>query len=221
MSATAFVHNLFDAGRVRVTAWDELPSDLDEAVRLLDDSIRPDLPYQPPGLRLAPAVWALRTVYRASQALTFREIDEDAVRAMLANPCPEPAGPPVCYSVDLSFRLLPDLISLARGLAWDDPLVTSLLSLAAAWPLSSVGVKGLPAADPGAFINDQALRRVYADRIIERADVSRLQHPGARQAVREALGAFVDLAPTAIVEALQGTAAPPAQDIQHGTADRK
>lgn len=202
MSATDFVHNLFDAGRVRVSSWQELPADFDDAVRVLDEAARPGLAYEPPALEPRSAVWALRLTYRAAQALIYREIDGDEVRQILAEPCPSSPAPAVCFSVDLSFCLLPDLISLARGLSEDDPLVTSLLSLAARWPLSSVGVKGLPAVDPSAFLADRSLRRLYADRVIEKADASRLDDPAARQAVREALGAFGALAPAGILERL-------------------
>jgi hypothetical protein len=91
--------------------------------------------------------------------------------------------------VDLAFQFLPELISLARGIAEQDPLVEGLRTLAAAWPLSSVGVRDLPDyLDVTPFIDEPCLRRLYADRIVERKDLLRLNHPAAREAVREALG---------------------------------
>ena len=41
----------------------------------------------------------------------------------LSVPCPQKASPAVCYSVDLTFRFLPDLTRLARAASEDDPLV--------------------------------------------------------------------------------------------------
>jgi hypothetical protein len=87
------------------------------------------------------------------------------------------------------------LIKLARGISEEDPLVTGMLALARTFPLSSVGVSGIDNVNIDAFIAHPSLRRLYADRIIERDDVSRLSHPAAREAVREALGAFPELAP--------------------------
>src|SRR6185437_12009000 len=103
--------------------------------------------------------------------------------------------PQTCYSADLAFCFLPDLIKLARGIAEEDPLVTGILALAKNFPLSSVGVAGISDMNIDAFIAHPTLRRLYADRIIEREDHSRLGHPAAREAVREALGAFPELAP--------------------------
>jgi hypothetical protein len=114
---------------------------------------------------------------------------------MLAVPCPGNPSPSVCYSADLSLRHLPDLLSLARGIAADDPLVGGMTSLARAWPLSSVGVPGIEGVDASPFLPHPALRQLYVDRIIDRADGSRLADPAVREAVREAVGDFLNLAP--------------------------
>jgi hypothetical protein len=106
-------------------------------------------------------------------------------------------SPEVCYSTDLALRVLPQLLALARGVALDDPLVIGLNTLAHDWPLSSVGVPEVTNVDESPFIDHPTLRRLYADRIIERRDVSRLTDPRVVAAVREALGAHAaDLAPT-------------------------
>jgi hypothetical protein len=119
-----------------------------------------------------------------------------AVHESLSSPCPEKPSPAVCYSVDLSFRYLPDLLSLAKGIAPADPLVTGLTGLARAWPLSSVGVLGIEGpVDVRPFIADPSLRQLYVDRIIDKADASRLGDPQIVDLVREALGDFPDLAP--------------------------
>jgi hypothetical protein len=195
MSAVGFIHDLHDAGRVRVAPWGEIPDDVPTAVRMLDATARTDLPGRPPPLHAATATWAFGLMYRAAQALIYRDVDEPTVRAALRVACPAPPSPTVCYSADLCFRVLPDLVSLARGLADEDPLLEELLALAARWPLSSVGVKGLPEVEVTAFIGDASLRKVYADRIIGCGDVARLADLQARRAVREALGAFPELAP--------------------------
>jgi hypothetical protein len=207
MAALEFVQSLAETGRVRVGADPGPPARLDEAVRELDRLARPHLAFDPPPVAPAVAGWALLALYRACQSLVYREIEADAVREALSRPCPQPPPPlppaTACYSADLAFRFLPDLIGLARGVAEQDPLVEGLNVLAAAWPLSSVGVRGLGGLDVSPFIGHPSLRRLYADRIIDRADASRLDDPLAREAVREALGVFLHLAPRAIAAAIE------------------
>ena len=196
MAALAFVESLVDGGRVRVGAASAPPARLAEAVRELDRLARPHLAFEPPTLAPPVGEWALLMLYRACQSLVYREIEADAVRAALAVPCPGGPSPGVCYSADVALQFLPELIGLARGIAQDDPLVQGLQGVAATWPLSSVGVRGRSAElDVSPFIDHASLRTLYADRVIERNDVSRLNHPAAREAVRAALGGFPGLAP--------------------------
>jgi hypothetical protein len=196
MSALPFVDALLESGRVRVPSSRAAPADLEAAVAALDHEVRPGLAFEAPALDAAVASWALTILYRGCQSLVYRDIDADAVRDALSQPCPaaEPS-PSVCYSADLAFRYLPDLLALARGVAADDPLVTGLTELARRWPLSSVGVKGLEGPDVSSFVGDPALLQLYVDRIIERADQSRLTEPRVNEAVRTALGGYPELAP--------------------------
>ena len=194
-SAVSFVRSLAETGRIRVPPDEALPPDIGDAVREMDAAARQEMAFDPPALDPPSAMWALTVLYRACQALVFREIDAASVERGLAAPCPQPPSPLVCYSADLSLRYVPDLLSLARGIAPDDPLVAGLTALARAWPLSSVGVPGLDDVDASAFVDHPSLRQLYVDRIIERGDVSRLKHPAVRAAVGEALGAYPDLAP--------------------------
>jgi len=195
MSALVFVQSLLESGRVTVPKEDSPPEHLEQAVAELDRGARIEMPFDAPLLSVPVASWALRLLYAACQALVFREIEGDAIRQMLALPCPETTSPAACYSADLSLRYLPDLIALARGIAPEDPLVAGLMALARAWPLSSVGVAELGDLDPSPFLDHPSLRQLYVDRIIERGDASRLSHPSVNAAVREAVGAFPDLAP--------------------------
>lgn len=197
-----WVDDLLDSGRVRVKPWGIPPDEPAATVLRLDQVARADAPFTAPPLAQPAAVWALSTLYCAMQALVYREVDEESVREALSASCPQDSDPAVCYSVDLSFRLLPDLISLARGAGGDDPLLDQLLSLAAAWPLSSVGIRGVGPVDPSSFLADRCLRRIYVDRILDRGDVLRLDHPVVRDAVRAALGSYPELSP-AIARALQ------------------
>ena len=195
MSAPHFIRDLLETGRVRVARDGKPPRGLGEAVDELDRAARVEMAFDAPELSRPAAQWAAETLYHGCRFLAYREIEAEAVREALARPCPEPPSPAVCYSADLTFRYLPDLLALARGIAEGDPLVTGLMALAHQWPLSSVGVAGVGEVDVSPFIGDPTLRRLYADRVIDRRDVSRLKHPPVREAVREALGGYPELAP--------------------------
>lgn len=199
MSLSKFLKQLQENGRVQIAlapdrskpALQEFQNELIE----LDALARLDLAHEPPDFSLASAAWAAIVLYQGCQFLIHRDVGVDVVIDALSQPCPEASCPSVCYSVDLTFRYLPDLIALAKGIAEDDPLVGGLQLLAQKWPLSSVGAKNLKIGDITAFIRHSSLRRLYADRILEKRDLTRLSDPHAREAVHESLGAFPELAP--------------------------
>jgi len=199
MSIGDFLRGLYQTGRVRFTADDALVDSGDAAssaasstaLEEVEAMVREEMAFEPPGMELPVAEWAGRMLAAGCFALAHRELSGEQVTAMLSAPCPlqsqrTAAG---CYSADLAFRFLPDLIALARGLAEEDPLVVALKRLAVEWPLSSVGVREVGEVDVSAFIGDRALRQLYVDRIIERQDLSRVREGPVFDAVRAALGA--------------------------------
>ena len=149
----------------------------------------------PPELDSAAGIWALRQIYSSCQFLVHREVDPKEVASRLAEPCPS-TGPceGVCYSVDLAFSYLIDVISLARGIAPGDPLVHGLLGLARAWPLSSVGVRDVGPVDISDFVENASLLQLYVDRIIQHKDISRLDDARVAEGVRRSLGIYGSLA---------------------------
>ncbi len=173
-----------------------------EVIGTMDFVARTEMAYEAPRFIAEVARWAAERLYRACQFLVYREVEAAEVRDGCAAPCPAPAAaagaiaPDMCYSADLVLRYLPDVFALARGVAREDPLIDGLQSLARAWPLSSVGMPDLGELDVTAFIRHPGLRRLYADRIIERNDRSRLGDPAVVAAVREAIGGFPALAPS-------------------------
>jgi hypothetical protein len=166
------------------------------ALEAMDAAARAEVAYGAPPLMMDVARWAAGRLYQACQFLVYRDVEAEAVRAGCAVACPAAAASPaVCYSADLMLRYLPDVYALARGVAREDPLVEGLVSLARAWPLSSVGMAEVGKVDVAAFIGHAGLRRLYVDRIIERNDRSRLDDAAVVAAVREAIGAFPEIAP--------------------------
>ncbi|HEX7449292.1 MAG TPA: hypothetical protein VF306_17185 [Pirellulales bacterium] len=211
-----FLTALMESGRVEVSASGEAlevaACETDEVLRACDGVARQQLAFTPPPLHLAAARWAAELLYRACQALVYRHLDAATVRQSLAVPCPAALDASVVYSADLTLRYVPDLAALARGVAAHDVLVEELHRIAAAWPLSSVGMltlnaEQLAAAALDIFVADDCLRQLYVDRVIARRDAVRLAHPAVAEGVRQALGMYTDLCPelTRSLEALTPT----------------
>ena len=199
MSLIRFLNELQENGRVHVNIKPDVSESVlaafDASLRNYEHMYRLELPGDAPDYIPIVGRWAGLLLYQVSQFLVFREIGAEIVEAALRKPCPMPRSPAVCYSADLMLRFIPDCHSLARGFAQDDPLVGNLRTLAAQWPLSSVGIKELGPLDCGAFIDNRCLRAMYVDRILERKDTSRLSDERTCDAVRSALGAYSELCP--------------------------
>jgi len=225
-----FLEQLWETGRVSVLdlgARAVSPANREESwlqLRWYAGEERSALPGSAPDVSRPSAEWALLRFYRACSFLVHRKLSAEEMRSALDEPAPEAPSPSVCYSVDLTFRFLPDLHRLARGVSPNDPLVEALGRWGREWPLSSVGMESgtsqesppenaesgeLPPAgealpvhprkaipcDLGPFWDDPCLRRLYVDRVIQRGDLGRLADPRVVEGVREALGGFPQLAP--------------------------
>jgi len=195
---SAFIDKLMIEGVAAVFGEAEIPSEDPECGRLLvawDGNARSELAGDGPPLSLATATWASRILYLGCKFVVCRDVSEAEIARSLAENCPEPRSPSVDWSADLVFRHLPEVYRGARHLSNADPLVRELLKLAAAWPLSSVGI--LIEAEPNlsTFIRHPALKQLYVDRILEAADVSRLGAQQVNEAIQVALGAYPELCP--------------------------
>jgi hypothetical protein len=196
-SLASFVHALANDGRIVVSsepiaAPDE--SALSELVKL-NQRAQSELAGEAPGFSSETALWAANLLYQICQFVVCRDIGEAQMAAAFANECPAARGPETDWSADLLFRHLPGLIRLAQQLSNGDPLVQELKKVAAAWPLSSVGVPDVAELNLDTFIHQPAVARLYADRIIAAADTSRLGDPRVDDLLRADVGVHRELAP--------------------------
>ncbi len=201
MSLPQFLTSLFEDGRVRVSN-DALPSReellaADHVLALFEAEYRRDLPLDTPAFLPNVGGWASGMLYRACAFTVFRDVHAERLREELSIPCPEPLSPPVHYTVDLTFRFLPDLVKFAKSASQADPLLDLLADWANQWPLSSVGIPGveIPSSRLDGIVEHAGLLRLYTDRIIAREDHSRLADSRVHEAVQQALGLFPELAP--------------------------
>lgn len=205
MSLSSFLQSLHGEGRVRVESvfrngrlLIETAAELNEAFELLSDfdaTYRLELAYQPPKLNREALLWGAVQVRRAASLLTYRDVEPEQLQHALSIPSPEPISPSVMYSVDLTYRFLPDLLRLARAASPQDPLVAILKDWANTWPLSSVGMSDVTVTSPLAWLDDPCLRQIYVDRILAEQDTTRLSDPRTRDAVRIAVGRQLHLVP--------------------------
>ena len=199
MGLSSFLEDLFDTGRVRAGGIaplsDEKIAAADSLLRWAEQAVRLEAPGEPPPFSIAAGRWGAVMLYRAAQALVYRDIAGEELSTLLGVRCPEPANPATHYSVDLTLRYLPDLLGLARRISQRDALVERLRELGADWPLSSIGIEGIAVRHVGPILDHPCLLRLYADRIIQKRDLSRLNDQRVRDAARQAIGAFPELAP--------------------------
>ena len=107
---------------------------------------RAQLPSNPPKVDCFCAVWAMKQFVRASQLMVHRELGEQFIQSGLEA---EPADvalrisnlnrteyASIHYSVDLTFRFLPDLERLTKAASQTDPLLNHIALWADRWPLS-------------------------------------------------------------------------------------
>lgn len=194
MLLTTFLHDLLQTGVAAPASRPApfAPADLAAAEELLHRYYARDvleLPHAAPPFEPTAANWAAALLYHTVQLTVNRELDATVVATLLPD-YPAPATPAATYSADLLLRYLPDLLTLARGLAPGDALVARLQVLARQWPLSFVG-HGQPAAPAAeaALLTHPALRQAYVDRLIQARDQASAARPALRPLVQAALGA--------------------------------
>ena len=210
MTIAIFLCDLFESGLVRVAREPATESDrtaIEPWLTQIEAQDRLNLPGEPPPFDPSSAAWAAGMVYLGAQLLANRDASEQTVRGELAHSGPD-RTPATHYSVDLVFRFLPDLIALARRVSPGDPLVESLMEMIGPWPLSSVGLTGAASGNVEPILAHPCLRQLYVDRILARGDLARLDDPRVQEAVREALGAFPELAQTFAARLGEATSLP-------------
>ena len=172
-----FLRELFEHGKVTVPALDqdfEPAIECETELRAFDRSARLELPAGLPEFDLLTAIWAADRLAEISRLIVARSAGTDEFAAAFSVPCPSANSAGVDYTADLFLRHLPALSKFTETLSPGDPLIGEITKLAAAWPLSSVGMK--LAEPPKAnrvelFLANPALVRVYADRILAAVDI--------------------------------------------------
>lgn len=196
---TNFLESLFDNGRVKVIAPDELESeDRKGAQEILTTSEaiwRLDQPIGLPDFDIDAALWAAEILFRAAQFQVFRDVNPDVIVAAFGQPGPDVDSPSAHYSVDLCFRYIGEVLRQSTLASSEDPLNEGIVELLKGWPLSAIGVKDVEPPERGVAFRNRPLWRMFIDRAIATDDQRLLDDPEIREAVEVAVGAFPELVP--------------------------
>lgn len=179
---------------------EEFLGDPEHIDALLDERARhaaAELAHTAPPLDRAAARWGATLLLRGAQGLVHRALGAAELEQLMRPPAPPAETSALHWSVDLCLRHLPELARLASGIASDDPLSLEFARLAAAWPLSAVGMGADPVAPPEAVLAHPGLAQLYVDRILARDDLARLDEPRVRELALASLGGHPELAPAA------------------------
>ena len=196
MSITEYIRQLVSAGQVTVA--DQIvpftEADRTEVIAVLSEwyqQRRLDLPGIAPAFKPEAALWAAEYLYRSTQFILLRHLEEKLMEEHLPA-YPDEMTPEAIFSVDLVFYYLIDLINLSKGLAPDDPLVKRLNQTAARWPFSTPALLTEPPAVNDVILAHPSLRREYLDRLIALDKPSLVATTPWNTMIRESLGAHQD-----------------------------
>ncbi len=194
MELTFFIQDLTKRGKVTVAGQviQFSKDDEQEAVLELEQYYQEEvlkMPLQAPAFVPQAALWAARYVYFAIQLAMLRDLEDDTVHSLLTE-YPGEVTPEAVYSVDLTFRYLPDLLGLAKGLAPGDVLVENLKKTLRQWPFSSFGTELAQEVDHGVLLQHPSLAYAYIDRIIAFKDKKRVNTALVLGLVKEVLGDY-------------------------------
>jgi hypothetical protein len=194
MQLTFFIHDLLKSGQVTVARQLKpfTDEDIQQTEKLLKQHYAGDkleLPLEAPEFSPEAALWAAKYLYHAIQFVMIRDLGEEEVKKHLTS-FEGQITPNAVYAADLLLRYLPDLLSLAKGLAPDDILVTCLKQTLAKWPFSSTGLPGIEADNEEVILAHPSLKYAYIDRIIICKDTKRASKAQIAGLIEEVLGGY-------------------------------
>jgi hypothetical protein len=197
LKISTFLTDLFETGQVTVGSEIEAINAFETGatLQILQKYYTHDswhLPAKQPDFHPDAALWGAQFVYAAVHLTVLRHIDAEIVEQLLTD-FTGGTTPETLYSVDLTFRYLPELLFLAKGLAPSDSLVDVLKTRLQRWSFSAVGIDFGETEKPTnteIIATHPALRLAYVDRIIEKQDLKRALNDPEREWVKTALGDY-------------------------------
>lgn len=170
--------------------------DLRQATVVLCDAegvLRAAAPATPPPLNAAAALWALRVFGWAGYTALDRHQERTTLPDELSVSRPDATRLENHWSVDVVFRFLPELCRRAQRIAPEDDLHATLQAIAAAWPMSTVGMPVEWSAESlQRVMSDRSLSRILVDRVAVRADKRLAANETVQTMLRDDAGAYAE-----------------------------
>lgn len=194
MYLTSFISDLITTEKIIVPGvLKNFTAEDDSAcIKLLQEYYENDkleMAHRAPVFSAASALWAAKYLYYAVQLTVIRDAEETVIQNKLQE-LEIVQTPDIMYSVDLIFRYLPALFSLAKGLSPSDPLVKQLQETVSKWPLSAPGIDLEQAINIGEISDDDFLWQVFIDRVIEFKNNKLIENQKVAEGVSIALGKY-------------------------------
>lgn len=166
-----------------------------ESLRRHETDAANDAPYTTPLHNVEASVWSAQAFAWAAGILIDRGESEVKIPNWLDETRPLGLDPSEHWSVDLVFRLMPDLVRRSEKIAKGDPFNDELSQLLAPWPLACVGTSiENPRASICVVMENDCLRTMYVDRILLRADSRRVEDETVQPWVQRVVGDYPNLA---------------------------
>lgn len=149
-----------------------------------------EYPHQAPPFDEAAALWAAKVLYITAQLLLYREAKVEEVPQLFPGDNLEVSASTI-LSVDITLRFLPQLLFSAKAIDFEDVLIPLLEKILEKWHYSAIGhemeVENL---DFAPILNDNCVKQLYADRIIEHKVRTLAEHPAMQQQVKGSMGDY-------------------------------
>lgn len=138
-------------------------------------------------------MWAAKTLYLACQLLLYRENKSDEIPQLL-QPYQHTIDASAILSADLCLRFLPQVIQAGKSIDPEDILVVTIENMLRVWHYSGIGSHASNDQLSFAEINaNECLLQLYTDRVIEKKDLQRAQHPAIATQVRASMGNYAQV----------------------------
>ena len=171
-----------------------IPSISDEELQIWHNTAAMACPLMPPEVSVNAAHWASRVLYILCTFIVDRRFVIEEIDSLIQI-VPEPnISDENSWTVDLFFRQLPRLHTIAQKTSSNDPLLKVIEDLIVKWPLCSPGMSEIQPLKLNT--NHTALVELFIERIIEAEDVSKVYTQHIRDRIISNIGIDKRIAPS-------------------------
>jgi hypothetical protein len=145
-------------------------------------------PFTVPAFNSSAAIWAARTIYISAQLLLYRDSKPEELIQHLPDFKGE-RNPSAILTADLCLRFLPAILTQLKLIDPDDELIELLEARLSEWHYSGITYPlEIAKLNFEPVLQDECLRTLYCERIIENKNLTLAQHPAFQSTIQSFLG---------------------------------